>query len=140
GLEFVFVELQKFKPENRAEQKLHNQWLRFLTEINEHTEKAPQELLAQPEIQEAVHYMEIGAFSKAELAAYDREKDAVMSARTLISDAKREGLEIGEEIGLAKGRNEREIEIARNLLSLGVSVENIAKSTGLPVEQISRYC
>jgi predicted transposase YdaD len=97
------VELQKFKPENRAEQKLHDQWLRFLTEINEHTEKAPQELLAQPEIQEAVHYMEIGAFSKAELAAYDREKDEVMSARTLISDAKREGFEIGEEIGLAKG-------------------------------------
>jgi predicted transposase/invertase (TIGR01784 family) len=124
GLEFVFVELQKFKPENRAEQKLHDQWLRFLTEINEHTEKAPQELLAQPEIQEAVHYMEIGAFSKAELAAYDREKDEVMSARTLISDAKREGLEIGEEIGLAKGE---EIGLAKGLAKGEEERQKLAK-------------
>ncbi|MCL2119115.1 MAG: Rpn family recombination-promoting nuclease/putative transposase, partial [Planctomycetaceae bacterium] len=34
GLEFLFVELPKFKPKNRAEKKLHELWLRFLTEIN----------------------------------------------------------------------------------------------------------
>ncbi|MDR0543691.1 MAG: Rpn family recombination-promoting nuclease/putative transposase, partial [Dysgonamonadaceae bacterium] len=45
GLEFVFIEWQKFKPGNRAEKKLHELWLRFLTEINEHTQEAPQELL-----------------------------------------------------------------------------------------------
>jgi predicted transposase/invertase (TIGR01784 family) len=134
GLEFVFIELQKFKPSNRAEQKLHELWLRFLTEINEHTQEAPQELLAQIETQEAIHDMEVGAFTDAELARYDREKDEIMSTRTLLSAAKREGLAEGEEIG----RNEEKIEIARKLLSLGVSVENIAKSTGLTIEQISK--
>jgi predicted transposase/invertase (TIGR01784 family) len=103
GLEFIFIELQKFKSENRAAQKLHELWLRFLTEINENTQEVPQELLAQTETQEAIHYMEIGAFTDAELAAYDRERDEVMSSRTLLSAAKREGLEEGEEIGIAKG-------------------------------------
>ncbi|MDR0541077.1 MAG: Rpn family recombination-promoting nuclease/putative transposase [Dysgonamonadaceae bacterium] len=106
GLEFVFIELQKFKPSNRAEKKLHELWLRFLTEINEHTQEAPQELLAQTETQEAIHYMEVGAFTDIELAIYDREKDEIMSARTLLSAAKREGLAEGEEIGIAKGREE----------------------------------
>ncbi|MDR0547047.1 MAG: hypothetical protein LBG77_05630 [Dysgonamonadaceae bacterium] len=54
-----------------------------------------------------------------------------MREQSLISDAKTESLE--------EGRTERESEIAHNLLSLGVSIENIAKSTGLTVEQISKY-
>ena len=45
GLEFVFVELPKFKPQNRAEQKLQDLWLRFLTEVNESTKEIPKELL-----------------------------------------------------------------------------------------------
>jgi predicted transposase/invertase (TIGR01784 family) len=44
GLELVFIELPKFKPQNRAEKTLHNLWLRFLTEINERTTEIPKEL------------------------------------------------------------------------------------------------
>jgi len=45
GLEFLFIELPKFKPLNLAEKKLHELWLRFLTEINENTNEAPKDLL-----------------------------------------------------------------------------------------------
>jgi predicted transposase/invertase (TIGR01784 family) len=55
GLEFIFIELPKFKPHTRATHKLHELWLRFLTEINEHTEEAPPELLSDENISEAVH-------------------------------------------------------------------------------------
>lgn len=34
GLEFVFVELEKFKARNLSDRKLNILWLRFLTEIN----------------------------------------------------------------------------------------------------------
>ena len=37
GLEFVFIDLPKFKPQNRAEKKLHELCLHFLTEINAST-------------------------------------------------------------------------------------------------------
>ncbi|MDR0547046.1 MAG: Rpn family recombination-promoting nuclease/putative transposase [Dysgonamonadaceae bacterium] len=51
-----FVELRKFTPENRAEKKLHDLWLRFLTEIDENTRDAPAKLLACAEIKEATLY------------------------------------------------------------------------------------
>jgi predicted transposase/invertase (TIGR01784 family) len=54
GLEFVFIELPKFKPQNRAEKRLHELWLRFLTEINETTGEAPKELLENNDTHEAV--------------------------------------------------------------------------------------
>ncbi|MDR2809445.1 MAG: Rpn family recombination-promoting nuclease/putative transposase, partial [Tannerellaceae bacterium] len=43
GLEFIFIELRKFIPQGRMERKLHEIWLRYLTEINECTEKLPKE-------------------------------------------------------------------------------------------------
>jgi flagellar biosynthesis/type III secretory pathway protein FliH len=111
GLEFVFIELPKFKPDNRAEQKLHELWLRFLTEIDEYTEEAPDELLSCAETQEAIHYMEIGAFTREQLQIYDNTKIGIMTAQSFIDDAEEKGLakglakglEQGEEIGLAKG-------------------------------------
>ena len=53
-----------------------------------------------------------------------------------------EGIEIGIEQGKEEGRNEgKEIEkkqIAKNLLNIGLSVEQIAKSTGLTTEEIEK--
>ncbi|MFW5725925.1 MAG: Rpn family recombination-promoting nuclease/putative transposase, partial [Bacteroidota bacterium] len=57
GLEFVFIELEKFKARNISEKKLQALWLRFMTEINEKTETIDPELLAQPEIQKAITYV-----------------------------------------------------------------------------------
>jgi predicted transposase/invertase (TIGR01784 family) len=54
GLEFIFVELPKFKPENRAEKKLHDLWLQFLTEINESTTEVRRELLHNELTEEAI--------------------------------------------------------------------------------------
>jgi len=36
-----FLELPKFIPLNRAGRKLHELWLRFLTEVNEKSEEIP---------------------------------------------------------------------------------------------------
>ena len=74
GLEFFFVELPKFKPQNRAERKLHDLWLRFLTEINETTEEVPAELLEHEHIREAIGYVEKAAYTKAQLWTYDKWK------------------------------------------------------------------
>ena len=40
--------------------------------------------------------------------------------------------------GLSKGREERNLEVAINLLQLGTSCEIVAKATGLSVEEVAK--
>ena len=112
GLEFLFVELPKFKPQNRVEKRLQELWLRFLTEINESTEEVPQELLENEHTREAVGYMEKAAYTKEQLATYDKWKIAAMTERSAINDALEKGeaigMEKGEAIGLEKGMEKGE--------------------------------
>ncbi|MDR0560184.1 MAG: hypothetical protein LBG92_08425, partial [Prevotellaceae bacterium] len=103
GLEFVFIELPKFKPKNRAEKKLHELWLRFLTEINGKTEKVPVELMECAETKEAVRYMEVGAYSHEQLQLYDKLRIAKMTAKSFVDDAIDEGLAKGLAKGLEEG-------------------------------------
>ena len=132
GLEFLFVELPKFKPQNRAEKKLHELWLRFLTEIGETTEEAPAELLENDDIREAISYMERAAYTKAQLAAYDKWKIDTMTATSMLSASKAEGLAEGEAIGEQK----KAVIIAQHFLKKGLSVEDVSDATGLSKQQI----
>ena len=138
GLEFLFVELPKFKPQNRAEQKLHELWLRFLTEINENTTEVPQELLENKLICEAVGYVERAAYTKEQLAAYDKRKIGIMTERSVMTDVLEKGeaigLEKGEAIGETKTLERVVIEADRN----GFSVEQIQLLTKLTPEQINQ--
>jgi predicted transposase/invertase (TIGR01784 family) len=96
GLEFFFVELPKFKPKNRAEKKLNELWLRFLTEINEATIEIPKELLENNEISEALDYVKRAAYTKKQLETYDKWKIDTLTARSMLCTAKSEGLAEGE--------------------------------------------
>jgi predicted transposase/invertase (TIGR01784 family) len=124
GLEFLFVELPKFKPENRAEMKLQELWLRFLTEINENTNEVPKELLANQFTREAVGYVEKAAYTKAQLEIYDKWKIAAMTERSALKDAKKEG------------KIEEKMEIASKMLKKGIPVNDICDYTGLSEQQI----
>ena len=110
GLEFLFVELPKFKPQNLAEKKLHELWLRFLTEINETTEEIPEELLENNDISEAIGYMERSAYTKEQLDAYYKNKIDTMTASGMIATALTEGRAEGRVEGRAEGRAEGEAE------------------------------
>jgi predicted transposase/invertase (TIGR01784 family) len=146
GLEFLFVELPKFKPQNRAEKKLHELWLRFLTEINESTQEAPKELLDNEFTREAVSYMEKAAYSKAQLAAYDKWRIAAMTERSALKDAIKEGLKKGRIEGKIEGRIEGKIEgkieekneTALKALKKDMSIDDICDITGLSKEQVEK--
>jgi predicted transposase/invertase (TIGR01784 family) len=77
GLEFVFVELPKFRPEKILDQPMTDLWLRFLTEIESETEAVPGALLENPFTREAVEQVRESAFTKTELLAYDRYWDSI---------------------------------------------------------------
>ena len=139
GLEFVFIELPKFKPQNRAEKKLHDLWLRFLTEIDEHAEKASDELLENDHIREAIGYVERAAYTKEQLDAYDKFKDAIMTERSAIDDAlskgKVEGRVEGRAEGKAEGITEKTEQVVINSYRAGIPIETIAAITNLTVKQ-----
>ena len=127
-LHFTFIELPKFTPHSIADKRMMVLWLRFLTEINSDTKEIPADLLNDPEIGKAVEELEISGFSDAELWAYDKFWDSVSVERTLLDDRYQKGIE--------KGMNQRSLEIARNLLSLGLPIDQITQATGLTEEEI----
>jgi len=135
GLEFLFVELPKFKAQNRVEKKLHDLWLRFLTEINENTTKIPKELLDNELTREAVSYMEKAAYTKEQLETYDKWKIAAMTERSALKDARIEGKIEGK----IEGEHEKAVTIALKMLTDGMSIENISKYTGLTKQQIEEF-
>jgi len=144
GLEFIFIELPKFKPQNRAEQKLYDLWLRFLTEINGKTEVVPQELMENELIREALAYMEISAYTKGQLEVYDKYRDVIMTERSFISDAFEEGeakgikkgLRKGMEKGIKKGETETLERVVVESKRNNFSIEQIQSFTKLAEKQI----
>jgi predicted transposase/invertase (TIGR01784 family) len=140
GLEFLFVELPKFKPQNRAEKKLHELWMRFLTEVDENTEEPPQELLEHEYIREALSYMEKAAYTKEQLLTYDKWKIDVLTESGMIDNAREEGLTEGEAIGLEKGEaigeHKKATTVALKALEKGMSIEDASELSGLSIQQI----
>jgi predicted transposase/invertase (TIGR01784 family) len=104
------------------------------------------ELIQQEQYLPTTEELEISGFSDAELRAYDKFWDSVSVERTLIDDSyqkgkeegRAEGMEKGRAEGLEKGMNQRSLEIARNLLSLGLPVTQITQATGLTEEEIKQ--
>jgi predicted transposase/invertase (TIGR01784 family) len=103
----VFIELPKFTPAHRAERKLYDLWLTFLTQLNE-GEAVPAALLEEAVTREAVQYLERSSYSPGELEAYDRYWDVIRTERTYYLGALDEGLKKGIAEGEAKGRAEGE--------------------------------
>ena len=68
---------------------------------------------------------------EARLLDERREGEAVGIAK-----GKEIGLAEGEAIGLAKGESKEKLATAKRLFSMGLSVQDIAKATSLPIEQV----
>ena len=148
-IEMIFVELPKFKPDTMLDKKMAVLWLRFLTEINEHTKEVDKELLSDDNVAKAVSLVEESAYSDAELWAIDRYWDSVSRERTALSEkylkgeakgreeGRAEGLAEGEKKGREEGRKEQAYEIARNLMAIHLPIESIVKVTGLSEGEIA---
>ena len=98
------------------------------------------ELIQQQQYLPTTEELEISGFTDAELRAYDKFWDSVSVERTLIDDSYQKGKEKGKEEGIAegmeKGMNQKALEIAKNMLAMGLSTEQVSKATQLPLEII----
>lgn len=143
GLEFVFIELPKFKARNITEKKLQVLWLRFLTEMGEKTDTPPDDLLANQEVSQAIEQLREGAFTRGELEAYDRYWDSVSTERTFVMEKEEQALERGIERGMEKGMErgmEKGMEAAIKIIKLhrsGNSIATIAAELGLTYDAVN---
>lgn len=131
GLQLVFIELKKFKAIRFNEKKLQVLWLRFMSEIDEKTRQVAGELLEVKEIKEAVQLLEESAYTPEELEYYHTYWDSVSSEKTLMEGKFREGKEEGREETL------NQVIQAQKMLKEGISIEEVSKITGLPLELLS---
>ena len=135
GLQLVFIELPKFKPQKMGDKKMAVLWLRYLTEIADYSRKVPQDLLDNCELKEAVDLIEESTFSDAELFGHDKFWDIISVERTLMNSAERRQEEIHKE-WVEKGRKEEKLLIAQSMKSKGYTTEAIAEITGLSPDEI----
>ena len=75
---------------------------------------------------------EIAKFTPQEMREYETSKMAYRDIKNSVDTAKREGIEIGR----AEGKHEANTETAQRLLAMGLSAEQVAKATQLPLEII----
>ena len=99
---------------------------------------------------------EIAKFTPQEMREYETSKMAYRDIKNSVDTAKREGIaegmekgmKEGMELGIAKGKqeglaegmekgmNQKALEIAKNMLAMGLSAEQVAKATQLPLDII----
>ena len=66
------------------------------------------------------------------------EEDKKKIQNSLISEAKNEGISEGIKQGISQGISEEKNNVAKNLLSMNMPIEDISKATGLSIEEISK--
>ena len=136
-LSIFFFILPNFKPQNRAEQKMHDLWLRFLTEIDENTIDASPDFLANPDTKQALDILLTSAFTDDELRAYHKYWLDVSTERSALEKEYTKGHAQGHAQGLAEGEKKALLATARNAKSMGLPTDQIALLTGLTPAEIA---
>ena len=96
------------------------------------------------QVEERYIKAEIAKFTPQEMREYETSKMAYRDIKNSVDTAKREGIAEGMELGMkqgreegrAEGKNEANTETAQRLLAMGLSAEQVAKATQLPLEII----
>ena len=87
------------------------------------------------EIKKAIEIIDQMSMDEREWELYNSRQMAILDYNTGMRNARDEGIQQGEAIGLSKGKKvgqkEEQHKIAKNLLKLGIDVEDIKKATGL---------
>lgn len=127
-LTFKYVEIAKF---NKTVDKLDtdfDKWLFLLRNLSR-LDSQPQ-YLKNEIFNRLFEEAEIAKFTKAELREYE---DSLRAYRDI-----KNSMDTAEEKGRAEGRAEGRTEVAKNLLSMGMSPSDIAKATDLSLDDISK--
>jgi predicted transposase/invertase (TIGR01784 family) len=123
GMEFVFVEIPKFKPTTTLDKRMTVLWMRFMSEVGtQDTQTIDQELLANPLIEQALKITERASLSEADLEIYHACEDKARVDELYAIDARKEG------------KAEGKAELIKTMHANGMSPEKISLMTGHTVD------
>ena len=129
-LEYIYVEISKFNKPLEELDTLYEKWLYALKNLYKLTQR-PKELCDKV-FDRLFEEAEIAKFTPQEMREYETSKMAYRDIKNSVDTAKREGLAEGIEIGM----NQKAQDIAKNMLAMGLSAEQVAKATQLSLEII----
>ncbi len=132
------IELPKLEATpKRFINRMFEAWVKFIRD----PENIPPELLEIPEVKEAMDaltYMSADPDVRAAYQARIREMNRIRAGQAI---KYKEGLAEGEKLGARKEREKakaEKIESAKTALSMGLSVDQVSKITGLSSEEIKK--
>ena len=133
-LEVHFCELEKLRTGmeiSDADEPALN-WMKFLAART----KGEMEMIAKDdkEIKEAYDYLQVISKDREKRMVYEARQAWLMDQRTREKVAREEGMREG----MQEGAEKEKINIAKNLLSVGMAIADIAKVTGLMAEEIEK--
>ena len=106
------------------------EWLDYLK--NNHIK----ENTSTPGLQEARKKLLYMTMSDSDRRAYDAHMDDIMVQNDVLDTAKMEGRAEGRAEGLEEGVQKKALEVAKNLKSMGLSIQDIQRVTGLSKDEI----
>ena len=125
-LTFKYVEISKFDKSIEELKSNYDKWIYVLQNLSR-LDRQPRYL--QTEVfSRLFKQAEIAGFTRTELREYEDSLKAFRDMKNSLDNA--------EEKGIAKGKKNKAIEIAKNLLEMKMPFETIMKATGLSMEEI----
>ncbi len=134
GMEYNFIELEKFDKELEEITTLVDKWIYFLKN-SESLEMIPSNVRDKG-LKHAYEDAERYTWTEEELLAYDQYYSKQRERQDQMDEATKKARENGLEEGMEKGRKERSIEIAKKMLAKGTDLDMIAEFTGLSIAEI----
>jgi predicted transposase/invertase (TIGR01784 family) len=134
---FTFIELPKFKKERVEDlESYEEKWCYFF----KHSKNPDniEKLIGSSDnvISKAYDVLLSHHWSDQELNAYEQVTKANLDAMAREAQVKEEAMAEGREKGIAEGRLEEKVSIAKKMLKYGVPLEEVMKITGLPHGEI----
>jgi predicted transposase/invertase (TIGR01784 family) len=134
--EFNFIELRKFNKQEAELDSLVEKWIYFIKNAG-NLKMIPHSAEVIPELKEAYAQATMNTWSQEELDVYEYWQIRDAADRYGLEAKFEKGFAKGVEQGVEKGKVEGTMDVARNMLGIGLSVEVIMQATGLSREQIA---
>lgn len=134
-LEFIYLEIEKFKKEGDALSTILDQWIYAMKHAEKMNTVPP--FLNAPELDQFFYLAKYSKLTKEERDMYRTKEQVGWDNKNTANFAggKKEGLEEGRKEERLKALAEKKV-IAKNLKIKGISLEIIAGATDLSIEEI----
>ena len=135
-LRFVFLELGRFKKRIWELETVFDKWMYLLKHMHEMV-VIPNEF-KDPLFSRLFLLAEINNFTSDELQQYQKSLENMGEFENIITSTEERAREAGRVEGLTEGGHNKAKEIAANMLSAGMPVEQIAQLTGLEISEVEK--